>query len=122
MERLDSELAPLVVGDDYDVARTVVGLAADDSVQEAWLTIRESEFSPAFVVQKHITGAAGTEGQVTSDSSGQELLFQLLIVDTEKLDPYTEYRYDIEVLTENGKRMTRERGRLVPKSQVTTHP
>jgi hypothetical protein len=118
MQTLDSEEYPLTVGDDYNVERRMA-LDEEDSIEEAGLTVKVSEFDSDddAVIQKRLTSETG----ITEDSLGQTVLFQLSSAeDTQNLDPYTEYVYDIQLKMESGRILTYERGTFVPRGQVTT--
>lgn len=122
----DPPINPLVIGDDYDITREVTGIPEDDTIEEAWLTIKLTEFDDDedAIIQKNITSAPAIGvGQVLDigDNSAKvgSILFQLTATDTGLLDSYTLYRYDIQVLTTAGKRSTREQGVLLPQGQIT---
>jgi hypothetical protein len=124
MTRLDSDTAPLVIGDDFDVIREVTNIDDGDSLVEARLTIKEDEndSDEDASVRKFIDPAGGADGQITDPGSSAgtgEILFELSHEDTAGLLPYKVYSYDIQVKTEAGKIFTRERGILIPKAQVT---
>lgn len=116
---LDTNTDRLVVGDDYTVTRSI-DTVVDDAVEEAWLTLKETEFDTNPVVQKHID-VNDSDGPIVEDSSGQTILvFELTAAETTTLSAYTRYDYDIQVKYASGKLKTKERGNLTPVGEVTT--
>lgn len=121
---LDTLDKPLVVGDDYTVRRSVVDLPEDDTVTDAWLTLKTGlpgDDDAPIILAKHIAEAEVLGvGMIQTDSLGVELIFEITAAESSALDPHERHIYDIQVLTSNGKRLTRERGYVTPKAQITT--
>src|SRR3972149_1562721 len=97
-----------VLGDDVEVRRTVAKLPEDQTVAQAWLTIKEklSDTDAAAILQKIIPTAelAGT-GQIEDDGAeGKALLrFDLTPEDTILFTPGNAYCYDVQIKTSAGK-------------------
>lgn len=120
---MGSTLANLVIGDDYDVERSVEGVPDDDTLASGWLTIKEpsAESDSDAIIQKQIStlevAGVGVIDDTGTDGTGN-ILFQLTNDDTALLSPIP-YVYDIQVKTAAGKIYTVESGRILPVNQVT---
>jgi hypothetical protein len=125
MPSLHETIDDLVIGDDYDVPRTVILIPVGATLAKAWLTIKHAIDDPDSdaVLQKEITTAMQVGiGQITDDGAIDlegMIVFQLTSTDTSLLQRDELYTYDIQVKTNTGKIYTVERGIFVPISEIT---
>jgi hypothetical protein len=113
-----------VYGDDVDVIRTVTGMDSGQSIDKAWLTIKQrfTQEDSAALLQHEITQVLTPAGQVTDPGSGSvggELLFRIVDTDYDDLLPLKAYLYDIQVLLSDGVINTLEVGTVMWEKQVT---
>ena len=123
MPTLNSIIDDLVVGSDLWIRRPITGLPAGVTLSQAWLTIKENstQTDAQAIIQKSITSAATSQGQITdtgADTAG-ELLFYLIPLDTEKLDPCLIYEFDVKVKLSDGRYSTPEKGQITPVARIT---
>jgi hypothetical protein len=111
-----------VVGDDIRISRTIGGL--NQEIVRAWLTIKVSYELPDFLIQKIITIAPTSNGQITDTgvSGVASVYFDLSNLDTKLFSAYKLYYFDIQVSTTGGKIYTPEEGTIstLPEITVTT--
>lgn len=112
------------VGDYIDIQRTVLGVATNDALTKAWMTVKlnATDADPG-LIQKIITpgGQIGV-GQITADGSANgtaTLLFSLTITDTQLLTVGVRYIYDVQVMTASGKVMTADGGAIILGRRIT---
>lgn len=121
---LNGVISDLVVEDDYDLSRDIVGVPTDQSLVEAWVTVKENETDDdgEAILQKIITTiSVSGVGQITDagvNGTGH-VVFQFTSAETNLLEAERAYFYDIQVRTNAGKTATREKGYLIPIGQVT---
>ena len=111
------------LGDDRIFTRSVAAasLPATDVLTNAYLTIKSSptELDALSVLQKHITTALTTAGQITG-SPELNMLFNVFSADYEGLvTASTVYYYDIRVVTNLGHTYTVETGTISWQQNVT---
>jgi hypothetical protein len=119
----DDDGNPPVIGDDFDVTRTVTDVPASTTISKAWLYVklRKTDADADALITKEITSGAVTGvGQITdtgADETGA-VLFQLTADDTALLTGNQLYHYGIKVKTASGKYKTVEQGCFVPQPAV----
>lgn len=116
--RYHETISDLVVEDDYDLVRDIIGIPSGAVLIQAWFTIKrdERDDDSDAALQKVITP---TPVQDVGEIDGGQLVFQLTADETNTLIGDQVYFYDIQVLTDTGKYSTREKGYLIPVGQIT---
>lgn len=122
MANLEDTINDLVVGDNYDIIRTVTNVPSGQYLTNGWLTIRENWWNATYVVQKHIT-AVLSSGGIISDTGENDtianVIYSLSSTDTLLLHANYGYTYDLQVKTNENKYFTLETGILTPNESVT---
>ena len=115
----------LVIGDDLTIERTITALPSGVSLLQAWFTVKRgyADIDSAAVFQKTITivsqiGIGVIDDTGSTDGIGH-FMFYLTPVDTVKLYPLSEYKYDIQVRLSDGVIATPESGVIIGLPQVT---
>lgn len=113
----------VVVGDDFQVIRTIDNISVGQSLTEAWFTIKEYHWSSTYIFQKHITTSNVDAQGVISDTGDTDtianLRFNLTAANTLLLSPFFSYTYDIQVKTNTGLLYTPEIGIFTPQASLT---
>jgi len=123
---LGTLIEDLVIGDDYDVRRTVTDIPEGATLTDGWLTVKleKTDADEEAVFQLHITAIESADGIIDdaggSSSGSGSLHFQMNATNTALLSSRVSYYYDIAVLTNTVKRHTVEGGQIYPKDQITT--
>jgi hypothetical protein len=105
MHRNTDPIDDFAVGDDFDITRTITGIPDGQTIQKAWLMIKErSEDDDAdAIITKTITAGTTTPGTITdtgADGTG-EIRFHILTADSILLTPRRSYRLGIKVEMSN---------------------
>lgn len=121
MPNLAAIIDGFVKGDDLDIIRTISNIPATQIIDDAFLTVRSTNLNTV-IFKKHITAVdvPGT-GQITDTGGDGEgaVKFQLTNADTVLLVVGTLFPYDIEIITDAGKRYTPEVGTISASLEVT---
>lgn len=117
MSDFKGKINEIIVGDDYDVVRTISDLPSGETVSEAWFTVKENHWDTTTIVDVHITTTYSAQyGGITDTGSGDaeaEMIFHLRGGVTDNFSPYFKYIYSIRVKTPSGKYYSPELGDLV---------
>jgi len=122
---LDAVIDDLVIGDDYDILRTVTEVPDSTSLDRGWISVKINRTDPdsAAIIFKEITVVEQSGiGQIIDEGSSDGtamVLFQLTHAETLLLYEHIAYVYDIKVRTATNKIHTAESGLLYPVRGVT---
>lgn len=123
MANFNGLIEEVVVGDDFQVVRTIDNISVGQSLAEAWFTIKENNWSSSYIFQKHITTSNVEAQGVISDTGNTDTIanlhFNLTAEDTLLLKPFYGYAYDIQVKTNTGLLYTPEIGIFTPQAGLT---
>ncbi len=128
MPNFNGKISGFAVGDDLEVYRTITNVPTGETVEVAWLTVKENltDTDDVAFFKKEIGLVLDNSQGIVQDpgSSGTAILrFFLTAEDTAELgNPIREtkaYFYDIQVRIINGRIYTPETGKITGKSQVT---
>lgn len=119
-------ITDFVAGDDLTISRIVNAIPAGITIAEAWFTVKRSfaDTDLQAIIQKHITTVSQTNIGVIDDNAAGDtighLYFYLTAAETALLTPLSEYQYDIQIKTSDGKLNTPEpNGTIIALPQVT---
>lgn len=122
MTTFRAQIKNVVAGDDLTVLRTVQNIPAGQLLATAYFTLKVAgtDADPG-LFQKIITPTPGVPGQITdTGASGTGTIqFELADTDTILCVPEQSYYYDIQVVTDAGKKYTVEVGTARFKQGVT---
>lgn len=107
MTHTGEKIGPIVIGDDFTIARTYIDVPVGGTISKAWLTIKESDrqLDAAALMQLDITTSLTANGQITdADTTGGSIamVFKLPRVKTALATPSKEYGLDVQVLVSDG--------------------
>ncbi len=125
MSHLRETINDFVRGDSVQIPRTVtITDILPNTLDKAWMTIkrRVSDSDAAAMLQKTITPVVSTDGhidEVGSMSAAGHLYFLLTADDTNAMDPWRIYHYDIKVLSSGGHANTVEMGTITAAAAIT---
>lgn len=114
-------ITTFAVGDNLDITRSVT--VPSGTISQAWLTVRKTYTATSGLIAKRITttDTAGSGYISNAGSSGTGTVkFYLLQEDTLRLNPLSEYVYDIQVKYTTDKIETVEIGTITAHPQITT--
>jgi hypothetical protein len=120
-----TSLRDAVIGNSYQIERTVSDVPAGETATDAWFTLKRrlTDSDAHAVLQKHITVASViATGVVINDSpsSGTAILqFNIGPDDWAATLPQVLHHYDIKMKTSGGAEYTFEFGDFVAEGQVT---
>lgn len=124
MADLDARLFIRVLGDDFEVPRTITTLPNAVTFSKAYFTVKanESDADVDAIFQKTITPVLdNAEGQITdtgADGTGA-YVFYLQAADTVLMTANVRYFYDIQLVLSNNRLNTPEKGLVWGVAQVT---
>lgn len=120
---IETDIDDLIAGDSYDVIRIIDSIPSDQSIADAWMTVKENAWDAEPVFQKHITDSISSGG-IIEDTGAEDtigrLRFTLLHEETALLSPFFKYVFDIQIKTNADKIYTPEVGSLTARAEVTT--
>ncbi len=121
-----TSLRDAVIGNSYQIERTVSNVPAGETVDEAWFTLkrRTTDADMNAAIQKHITPVAviGQGIIINTSPESESAILQFNIAPDDWADVLGQvlYVYDIKVLTSGGAVDTFEFGDFVAEGQVTS--
>jgi hypothetical protein len=122
MTKTGMKIDPVVIGDDFQVTRIYTGLPTNITIDMAWFTVRETEVSPAALIQKIITPTESISGHIVMANT--QLGYLEMFFDATRGETINAnlggYVYDIQVRTTLNKIYTMEKGTITFISGVTS--
>ncbi len=121
-----TSLRDAVVGNSYQLERTVSDVPDGETVEEAWFTLkrRATDSDESAALQKNITTVSvlGTGVVINSSPATTEAILRFNIGpdDWGDVDGQTLYLYDIKLRTSGGAAYTFESGDFVAETSITT--
>jgi hypothetical protein len=127
MPNLNDVIEGFVLGDALQVQRTITEIPAGETIDFAWFTVKldldDDPTDGAAKLQKEITSAPSTDGQITDPGSGDPrtatVLFNVLPDDTKAWAHLKPYQFDVQVKLSGGALSTPFRGRMAGHKGVT---
>lgn len=124
MADLKAKITNVVVGDNFEVIRTIDNISVGQNIVEAWFTVRENHWDATSLFQKHITTTnVANQGHIYDDGTGDlvsNMQFNLQQSETLLLSPFFTYVYDLQVKTSAGFVYTPELGTLTANPSITS--
>lgn len=121
MAAINQVISKKVAGDDIRVDRTYPDLPSGETVNKAYLTVkqRESDADPG-IFQITITGTLTSSGHVTDGATPDvSLFFNILKTQSALLKPLVSYFYDVQLHTADGDIWTAEKGTITLERGIT---
>ena len=124
MPNLEGRIIDIVLGDDWEVTRTITNVPSGVTITRSYFTVKanESDLDAAAIFQKDIDPVLdNTQGHITdtgADGTGA-VTFYLQAADTVLMSANVPYFYDIQLVLSNNRLNTPEKGLISGVAQIT---
>ena len=115
MTDIGEKIDPIVIGDDFTIARTYTDVPTGVTITKAWLTVKASDrqLDAAALMQLDITTSLTANGQITDADTTDgtiSMQFKMPRAKTGLALPNIPYGYDVQVKASDGLIHTMELG------------